>query len=88
MSDQNQAEMPRYRCHKVVHALKIDGIIEVMTDGQARLRIAEPGFAPITVAQEVVSRRLPIHGDYLVVYEDGYQSISPGKAFEDGYSRI
>jgi len=27
-------------------------------------------------------------GDYYVVYEDGYKSISPAKAFEEGYTLI
>jgi hypothetical protein len=31
---------------------------------------------------------MPLPGDYLVIYEDGYRSISPAKAFEDGYTRI
>lgn len=26
--------------------------------------------------------------NYYVVYDDGYASISPGKAFEDGYSEV
>jgi hypothetical protein len=27
-------------------------------------------------------------GDYLVIYDDGYCSISPRKVFEDGYSQV
>jgi hypothetical protein len=36
----------------------------------------------------MLARSLPVPGDYLVTYDDGYQSISPGKAFEEGYSEI
>lgn len=30
----------------------------------------------------------PAAGGYYVVYEDGYQSYSPAKAFEDGYAPV
>ena len=85
--------MPKYRSHKEwrlrVWALKIgDGTINIHPDGSATLPIADGGFAPVTVAKEVVSRYMPVAGDYYVRYSDGYESISPGKAFEDGYTRI
>lgn len=87
MSD--AAKMPRYKSHKEVYALKIgNDPIEVLPDGSVVLPIADGGFAPVTVKAEVVSRYMPMAGDYYVVYDDGYQSISPGKAFEDGYTRI
>ena len=35
-----------------------------------------------------VSRYMPKPGDYFVVYDDGYESYSPAKAFEEGYTRI
>jgi hypothetical protein len=82
------AEMPRYRSHKTVHALKIAGISEPNSLGAVTLEIADPGFAPVKVEGAVVSRYFPKPGDYLVVYEDGYQSISPAKAFEEGYTRV
>jgi hypothetical protein len=86
---QAAAPMPRYRCHKEVCALKIGEGIEVHPDGSATLAIADGGFAPVTVAKEVVARYMPLPGDYLVVYlPDGYLSISPGKVFEEGYTRI
>ena len=89
MDQVDGARMPRYRCHKEVSALKIgDGPITLNRDGSAVLPIAEGGFAPVTVEAGVVTRYMPVAGDYLVVYEDGYRSISPAKAFEDGYTRI
>lgn len=81
-------EMPRYRCHKVVRALRIDQSIKILPDGAAVLSIADGGFEPVRVDAKIMSRRWPMPGDYLVTYEDGYQSISPAKAFEAGYTRI
>ncbi len=81
-------QAPRYISHKVVQALKIGNGITHNVDGSETLPIQDPGFDPVTVAKEVVSRYMPTAGDYLVIYEDGYRSISPAKAFEDGYERI
>ena len=81
-------EMPRYKCHKEVQALKIGEGLKIHPDGSATLPILDSGFEPVTVEKEVVSRYLPMPGDYLVIYEDGYRSISPAKAFEDGYTLI
>ena len=82
-------DMPRYRCHKEVHALKIDRVLS-NPDGSVMLMGADIGYLrSVTVDRAVVSRYYPKPGDYLVVYEsDGYRSISPAKAFEDGYTRI
>jgi hypothetical protein len=88
MSEATASEMPRYRSHKTVWALKIAGTSEQDKHGTLYLEIADPGYAPVKVEAAVVSRYFPKPGDYLVVYEDGYRSISPAKAFEDGYTRI
>ena len=91
-------ELPKYKCHKVVHALKIEGIkfdSEVAkeenreTDGSAIIiPKEEDGIAPFKVDQAYVSKHKPEAGGYYVEYEDGYKSFSPAKAFEDGYTRI
>ncbi len=86
-----QAEMPRYKCHKEVHALKIAEVIDPTkpneeTDGSRLLR-GDEGFAPIRVDHEFVRKHKPEAGGYYVVYADGYKSFSPAKAFEDGYTR-
>lgn len=88
MSETAAAAMPQYRSHKKVWALKVGDQIGVNPDGSVVLTFADGGFSPKTIAKEVVSRYLPSPGDYYVVYEDGYESISPAKAFEDGYTRI
>lgn len=75
-------EMPRYRSHKQVWALKIASV------NGFKLAFAEAGYAPITVDPVMFARYTPVMGDYYVVYDDGYKSISPAKAFEEGYTRI
>lgn len=93
-----ERQMPRYRSHKIVHALQIDAIEPIMnepTDPKAeqspvkyQVHPRDEGYAAFTVDAEVFSRYKPMSGDYYVVYEDGYKSVSPKKAFEEGYSRI
>ncbi len=112
--------MPRYRCHKVVCAVKIHAIIEevmpVFKGAICRGCVAfnsacgrcekctwerQHGSAmsvaivpegdetgPIITTLDYFQRHKPEVGGYFVVYEDGYQSYSPAKAFEDGYTRI
>lgn len=82
-----QREMPRYQCHKKVHALKIAGIRPVV-GGAAILTPAEDGYAPFDVDQEYVAKHKPQVGGFYVVYDDGYRSYSPSQAFEEGYTRL
>ena len=81
-------EMPRYLCHKKVWALKIAGV-EMREDG-ADVYPDEDGYAPFEVGLDWLDRFKPINGDcgYYVVYDDGYASWSPTKAFEEGYERL
>lgn len=88
-------EMPRYQCHKQVHALKIAGIERhaykegmPLTERALTLTFADPGYDPIDVDHKMTLRYMPQPGDYYVVYDDGYKSLSPAKAFEEGYTRI
>lgn len=87
-----QAELPRYKCHKEVWALKIEAVKDPTepgneTDGSRILIFTEKPFAPIRVDHEYVRKHKPEAGGYYVVYADGYKSFSPAKAFEDGYTR-
>ena len=97
--DKAQAEMPRYRCHKEVWALKIAGIKRhneddpgAETDGSAMLMFEESDpsicYSPIRVDHDYMRKHNPQVGGYYVVYKDGYKSWSPAEVFEDGYSRI
>ncbi|HEX2868694.1 MAG TPA: hypothetical protein VHO03_16760 [Ignavibacteriales bacterium] len=92
---ENTREMPCYRCHKEVHALKIKSIdIDPKpADGPdlypgATITPEEEGYAPIHVSFEYLVKHSPKVGGYFVVYADGYQSYSPALAFENGYTRI
>jgi hypothetical protein len=82
MKDTAMAEMPRYQCHKKVWALRIKEI-----SGNT-LSFFEPVFAPIEVDPKLFLRYTPVPGDYYVVYEDGYKSISPEGPFKEGYTPI
>lgn len=91
------AEMPRYKCHKEVWALKIAAIDfdrdaaqreNRETDGSATIAPAEKGYAPFRVDHDYVRKHKPEAGGYYVVYADGYKSFSPAKAFEDGYTLL
>ena len=81
------AEMPRYRCHKEVWALKIASINQHARGG-ATITPAERGYAPFDVSAEYVAKHAPQAGGYFVVYADGYRSFSPPGAFESGYTRV
>lgn len=89
-------EMPRYKCHKEVWALKIAKIDHKPNPDEtgksgassygAVITPADEGYAPFEVPAEYVTKHNPKDGGYYVVYADGYKSFSPAKAFEDGYS--
>lgn len=89
-------EMPRYRCHKEVYALKIAAIDDPLTskgpdeetDGSAMITPANEGYAPFKVDYAYMRKHEPHIGGYYVVYKDGYKSFSPAEVFEDGYTRM
>lgn len=92
-----EAQMPRYRSHKTVWALKIASIefdadkaqeTNRETDGSATITPVEAGYAPFKVEESYVRKHTPKEGGYYVVYADGYKSWSPADAFEDGYTRV
>jgi len=81
-------EMPRYKSHKVVWALKIKAIYRGGDDGeQIMITPAESGYADFSVDAAYVNKHDPRVGGYYVVYPDGYKSWSPAAAFEEGYTR-
>lgn len=82
-------EMPRYKCHKQVWALKI-AAIEIGEDKSAIIAPSDLNYAPFTTKPGWAERWKGSEGDlgYYVVYDDGYASWSPTKAFEEGYTRI
>ena len=87
------SELPRYKCHKEVWALKIakiehTGSPNQESDGSMMITPEEARFAAFRVDREYVRKHKPEVGGYYVVYKDGYKSFSPAEAFEDGYTRI
>ncbi len=74
--------MPRYQCHKTVHALQIRGI---SVSGELGF---DPPFMPRLMSKEWLDKHNPAVGGYLVLYEDGYESYSPQEPFESGYSQL
>lgn len=77
--------MPRYKSHKTVHALEIDKVGWPSNGTRSvAFKDRDPG---LELPDDMFSRYSPVPGDFLVVYEDGYKSFSPRKAFLDGYTR-
>lgn len=74
-------ELPQYRCYKVVRAAKI-----VAIDHGSRLDLMPHGV--VEVGPSWIREKRAEAGGYYVVYEDGYASYSPAKAFEDGYAPV
>jgi hypothetical protein len=81
-----EREMPRYICHKQVWALQIKYINRTVP-GKVTLSFMEDGYAPLTFDEDnpMFLRYSPLQRDFYVVYADGYESLSPQKAFVEGY---
>ena len=91
-SEENMADttnLPRWQSHKVVHAAAISQI--KLHNGQITALVlggADGSERVVTPAPNMFARYTPVEGDYYVVYDDGYASISPRQAFEIGYHRL
>lgn len=84
-ADRDPFQFPRYKCHKEVRAAKINLLIGEREG--VRLNF-EDGYPPVHVSAEWLEKHGAGAGGYYVVYDDGYTSFSPAKAFEEGYTRI
>jgi hypothetical protein len=85
--------LPLYQCHKKVRAAKIGSIAQHGQTGAASLDLVMPEgvgerFLSVDVTAEWMARFKPETGGYYVVYQDGYASFSPAKAFEEGYELL
>jgi hypothetical protein len=87
-------EMPKYKSHKEVWALKIKSIVRDgegenrESDGSAIITPEEDGYAPFRVESDYLHKHNPQVGGYYVVYQDGYKSFSPAQPFEEGNKLI
>jgi hypothetical protein len=80
-------ELPQYQCHKRVRAAKITALRQNGNHDMPDLVLGEIGCV-VTHLPDWHLKHKPEVGGYYVVYEDGYASYSPARAFEDGYTRI
>lgn len=87
MTPTESRQLPKYKCHKEVHAIKIKDIIN-KESGASTIIPLDEGYLPIQVTKEYMQKHTPKVGGYYVVYKDGYESFSPSEAFEDGYSKL
>lgn len=76
--------LARWQSHKVVRAGKIVHV----ADSLLKVEGADGLTYSVTAAANMFARYMPVPGDYYVVYDDGYASISPRQAFEEGYHRL
>lgn len=83
-------QLPLYRSHKEVRAMKIAAIEFPTPDGPAKIAPASDGYSAIETKPNYRSKFKGDDNDlgYYVVYSDGYDSWSPTKAFEEGYTPI
>lgn len=58
--------------------------------GSSRNAVITPEgeFPSFVVSGEFMAKHKPVAGGYFVVYADGYESFSPAKAFEEGYTLV
>jgi hypothetical protein len=92
----NSIELPKYTCHKQVWALKIAKIDKYeflrdpatgnKPDNYYTLFPENKRYGPFNVDEKYWNKHHPQIGGYYVQYKDGYQSYSPSKEFEDGYT--
>ena len=79
-------ELPKYRSHKIVGALKIKSI-RSQVNGSALVTPEDAAYGTFEVPPGYVRKHQPAVGGYFVRYGDGYISWSPAAAFEGGYTR-
>lgn len=87
--------LPQWKSHKIVWGDKIRGVTSATSaapDDKAfsgEIWVLHCG-ARVPVSKDLLSR-VPTGqftaGGYYVRYQDGYESWSPAKAFEEGYTR-
>jgi hypothetical protein len=74
-------DWPKYESHKIVQAMPITGITPT---GVVLVGAQHEPFHP---TEPAMAARAEV-GGYAVIYAGGFKSVSPKKAFEDGYTRV
>lgn len=78
--------LPLWRSHKIVRAAEI---ASVTWDAMgANITFADVNLPTALLPMSIFNRYKPGSGDFLVMYDDDYLSVSPRKAFIEGYTRI
>ncbi len=91
MGMNTKSELPKWKSHKTVEAFKIDQIEHHLVDIGEYEQISATlnGFGySVDVNLRYTEKHKPQVGGYYVRYADGYESFSPAKAFEEGYTRV
>jgi hypothetical protein len=88
MSDELKSVLKPYTSHKEVMAAEIISVGNYLTNRSGELvrSITLKGNVTVEMPDPMFVRYVPVPGDYLVVYEDGYKSFSPREAFIKGYT--
>lgn len=85
--DYQKANIPEFKCHKTVKAFKILSISPNPVDSCSALYgCLNAKSIAVFPSEQYMAKHKPVQGGYYVLYEDGYESYSPAKAFEDGYA--
>jgi len=90
MNEQAGQPLPQWQSHKKVWAAKVVEIkpVDAGKDLCEFLWILDNGGSvPVTKELKMRGGDYPIDG-YYVRYEDGFESWSPAKAFEEGYTKL
>jgi hypothetical protein len=80
-----------YKCHKVVQAGEIEGIVNytdpdtLRTERKLIVTNSEGETDEIKISVDYVEKHKPRAGGYYVLYADGYESFSPADPFLEGY---
>lgn len=77
---------PKYKSHKIIQAAVIKALHDDFGEGEKFFWV-DPGTGELekfTPTEIGMMNRVTI-GDYALLYPDGFRSVSPKKAFEDGY---
>ena len=83
-----EKELPRYKCHKEVSALKINLVGVNEANGMGLITPEDRTYATFDVSKDYMDKHDPKTGGYYVIHEDGYKSFSPAEAFEEDYTRL